>query len=79
MVVEILQQRHAKLIADCREHGAAWSPVQEATWDGMMTVYRNILVHELEPMLALWKRGDQSSQEGERIAWQARDAEAGED
>lgn len=68
MVVGRLREVHDKLRDECREHGAEFTPEQEARWEGSFLMVRGALVDELGPMLRTWKEGHQFSRKGEKIA-----------
>lgn len=67
MVLTNLEALHAKLLADCQEHGAAFTPRQEGKWEGGFIMIRGVLVDELRPMLKAWKEGGAYSRRGEQI------------
>jgi len=67
MVVERLRDLFGRLREECELHGASFTPKQEGKWEGGFLAIRGVLVDELGPMLATWKRGEPFSRKGEEI------------
>lgn len=67
MVITNLEEIRDRLIAECQEHGADYTPKQEGKFEGAFLMVRGILADELYRMQAAYEGGGAFSRKGEEI------------
>ena len=68
LAIERFEELHAGLLAECREHGAAFTPWQSGKWEGSFLAVRALLTEYLLPMRDAWRLGGFFSRKGEKLA-----------
>ncbi len=67
MTIGDVEEIRARLLAECQEHGAKYTPRQEGKFEGGFTMVRALLVDHLSGMLQAWLEGGHFSRKGEKI------------
>lgn len=57
LVISSIEEIRDRLMTECREDGAGWTPEQVGKWEGAFKAVRGILHDELHPLLDAWERG----------------------